>query len=428
MNNRECIYIGSIDDKVEEFPWAYYNRELFPIEQILKNFLIGREIYVTDIHLILNEFCRMDLRKKEESILFGMMRAGILRVPRRENSLSQLVKIQKDAGIISFNELEPEDIELFHWLDEQLPNDKLGPKAPESSVVWDGFHALANMFFDLVPNPFSFSQDMLSDDDWYDVINTYNSLASETKVPSRKEYEAAVDAMLIKRNLYPKEITFIKRILMNFGNQVFHMNYSSLLSYKYNKTVLVETAALNSTLSMFDTSEINNPFNGINKLINIQDIYSIWNLENIGLLTSKHHPLGVARKDFIDAFIYFGNGNISVKEVTDIGCKYSDALKKHVKQPRKHSFINSSIDLCYCGISTAIGALSGFSPLGTAAIGGCFWVTSQITQFSLTGKIVRFMGNLSSNLKFKNEFNSLSLSAPINPNLIKNHNVIVKKM
>ena len=398
LNN--SIYIGSLDDKVTEYPWPFLTSHDndYAMLQVLQNILIGRTVLITDIHLLLNKYCRNDLKKLNDSILFNLISAGAIKIPLREDTLEKVIHIQRGAGINSFLELDNQSIDIFCWLDEMFPNGSIGPRSPSSSAIWSGYHNLVNQATNKPYIDLGLSNLMITEEDWLNILEKFKELSTTNKTASRKEFEEAINyALNLKANtLSPNNSCKTKHSLMNFANELYHINFTACLSAQYNASISVETSIRKQTSHFFQKGKQEIPENFHQSILNIQDISYLFDLRNIERLFSTASNLGRARIEFSEIFQKFHQGLASFKMLSEAGRQYSELLKKDLVKPKRISKVSTCLSLCIAGIGAGIGMVST-SPISTFAMAGLFWITDRYIPKTLAGQILKLVELLKRN-------------------------------
>lgn len=416
MSLENSVYLGSMDDQVTEYPWPVKTDDQYAIQQLLQNVLIGRTALVTDIHLVLNDACWTDLKKKERSALVGLIRAGALKIPKREETLSGMIEAQKSAGILSFRELPKEKIDFFHWLDEEFPSDSLGPSIASSSEIWTGYETLMK---DLMQRDFEaldFDPKIVNEKDWDLIKLKYENFALQNGKGSRHEFTEAVNYVLTYKNGSSHLLRPAKQALMNIANEAYHINFAAILNRSLTSSVSVETAVGKRTMEAFEQTRTPEEVTQLKTILTIQDSGSLMDPVNVEKLFSTASRAGKIRAEFARIFSDYHAGNVEFKDLQEAAEAYQNVLNVDLVLPKSRTdMIGKPLSLIVTGTGVAVGFLTQTGPVGAVVLGGIFWYLDKTFPNFVAPKILSLFGKVPRGKRA--QFSTIS--APLNSDFLK---------
>jgi hypothetical protein len=374
---RKRVFIGSFDDKVAQFPWLETQTPALPIHQLVQNVILGRSSLVTDIHLILNPWARKNLENRGDSSILNLIKVGGIEIPRREANFNKLISVQKSAGIPSFMSLKSKDEHLFNWLDEELSGTTAGPACPSSEHIWAGYSRMVGALAKAGYKSLSSIQDHVTEGQFDRVMEEFQRRAVGSRSPSRRDFEGAIGAVLSSDSLPYQQLVMAEQSLMNVANELFHVNFASLLSARLREDILVETMSSAATSSRFDFTQESDAEARLKKnLLTIDYPLAVLEQGNIEKLYSTASPVGRARLQFADVFDRYHDCRASLIELSDVADEYSRRIRESLTRPNDAKHVAQALSLFMAGAGVGLGLLlPGAAP--AIMLGGAFWVVGE---------------------------------------------------
>lgn len=233
------LYLGTLDDKVTDYPWTGERRGLGFNKVLLQNFLFGEDAYVNDGYILQSEEALLGIRREgTDSLLEVLADAGHIKVLCRTDP-KDMAKKMVDGGVSSHARFANDPIVQEAMTSWSNTLHKTGAYQQWPSVdIGQGFYKIVKMLKAAPEDSLSFDELPVA---LYRRISTEFLVAFEYEPKAARDKWEKIAQKHCEKLLDSERSKLALREIMNLANEIYHFNFAGILSGEQSEAVSAET-------------------------------------------------------------------------------------------------------------------------------------------------------------------------------------------